>query len=178
MAAGFPVIIHEHQIRTVEALYQACRFPDHPDIQQLIIQQKSPMTAKMVGRPHLSKTRCDWDLVRIRIMRWCLRVKLAQNFERFSTVLLETGDMPIVEQSHKDLFWGARPEDDVLRGCNALGRLLMELRHELAMREPSELRVVLPPKVSNFLLLGKPVGTVYGSIENSHPASAEQLRFL
>ncbi|MCX6161944.1 MAG: NADAR family protein, partial [Ignavibacteriae bacterium] len=48
MAAGFPLYVNGIKILTTEALYQACRFPHLPDIQQKIIYEKSPMTAKMV----------------------------------------------------------------------------------------------------------------------------------
>ena len=97
MAPGFPIVVNNVQIRTSEALYQACRFPHYPEIQSIIISKSSPMSAKMAGKPHRSKTRIDWDDVREQIMWWCLRVKLAQNWEEFEKLLLETGDCPIVE---------------------------------------------------------------------------------
>ena len=144
MAGGFPLVVNDIKIRTSEALYQACRFPHIPEIQRLIIEQRSPMTAKMKGKPHRQNSRPDWDVVRVKIMRWCLRVELAQNWDSFSERLLETGDLPIVEQSRRDDFWGAKPVDkDTLIGVNALGRLLMELR-ELGKDNPSKLRHVDP----------------------------------
>ena len=100
------------RIDTAEALYQACRFPDHPEIQAVILDQRSPMTAKMKSKKHRKSTRRDWAEVRVKIMRWCLRVKLAQNWSRFSTLLLRTDGRPIVEESRKDDFWGAKPRDD------------------------------------------------------------------
>jgi len=73
-------------------------------------------------------------------MRWCIRVKLVQNWRRFSSLLLATGNRPIVEKSWKDSFWGAKPlEDGRLVGRNVLGRLLMELREEL--RQPGKERL-------------------------------------
>ena len=57
MAAGYPVYFNGTQIRTSEALYQACRFPDYPDIQKEIINQKSPMTAKDISRKYNYLTR-------------------------------------------------------------------------------------------------------------------------
>src|SRR5690242_2001891 len=83
MAPGFPVMINGVCINTVEALYQACRFPHLPDIQKMIIDQPSPMTAKMRSKPYRGDSRKDWDRVRVKIMRWCLRVKLAQNSAKF-----------------------------------------------------------------------------------------------
>ena len=49
MAGGYPIYIKDKYIRTSEALYQACRFPDHPQLQEEIIAQKSPMTAKSIS---------------------------------------------------------------------------------------------------------------------------------
>lgn len=78
MRAGFPLRVNGIEIRTSEALYQVCRFPDHPEVQRLIIEQNSPMAAKNVSKPHRAeKCRPDWDEVMVEVMRWCLRVKLA-----------------------------------------------------------------------------------------------------
>lgn len=161
MAPGFPLRVNGAAIRTSEALYQACRFPHRPELQVKIIEQTSPMTAKMVGKPYRDDSRPDWDRVRTKIMRWCLRVKLAQNYSSFAELLLSTGDRPIVEQSRKDDFWGAKPiEGDGLVGCNILGRLLMELRQEVRTGDPSQLRVVEPLDLLEFLLFGRPIEVI------------------
>ena len=159
MAPGYPVRINGVLISTIEALYQACRFPHRPDVQRLIIRQHSPMTAKMVSKPYRDDSRSDWDQVRIKIMRWCLRMKLTQHWLKFSQLLLSTGEHSIVEDSAKDDFWGARPtENKMLVGRNILGRLLMELRE--AIKQKTELRRVEPPTIPNFLLLGEPLQVV------------------
>ena len=161
MAAGFPLRVNGVAIRTSEALYQACRFPHRPQVQQQIIAERSPMTAKLRVAPIRRDTRADWGGVRVSIMRWCLRVKLAQHFHKFGDLLLATGDSPIVEQSRKDDFWGARVNDDgSLTGMNVLGRLLMELRAELQTTKPARLRAVKPLPITDFLLLGKPIQPV------------------
>lgn len=183
MAPGYPLRVNGVSIRTSEALYQACRFPHLPEVQRKIIEQTSPMTAKMVGKPYRSDSRRDWDRVRTRIMRWCLRVKLAQNFDSFSRLLLASGDKPIVEQSKKDAFWGAKPEGpDRLVGANVLGRLLMELRQ--AVREGTEdLRHVAPLDLPEFLLFGRPIEAIEGPdtpgvrrVESTRKPTAEPLR--
>ena len=168
MAPGFPLCVDGIAIRTSEALYQACRFPHRPDLQRRIIDQPSPMTAKMVGKPFRDDSRPDWERVRTKIMRWCLRVKLAQNFERFSSLLLATGDRPIVEQSRKDDFWGAKPESPSrLVGANVLGRLLMELR-EIARENGEVLRNVAPLELPDFTLYGRPIEAI-GAPANAAP---------
>ena len=67
----------------------------------------------------------------MRVMREALRAK----FEQHSVAreaLLATGCRPIVEASPTDAFWGSGHGSN---GGNKLGRLLMELRDELAKRE-------------------------------------------
>lgn len=163
MAAGFPLVVNGVGIRTSEALYQACRFPHRPDVQRQIIAERSPMTAKMKGKPHRHDTRPDWDAVRVTVMRWCLRVKLAQNWRAFGDLLLATGERPIVEESRKDDYWGAKVVDpDTLIGMNVLGRLLMELRAELKSVPPERLRRVAPPSLPDFRLYGQDIGAVVG----------------
>ena len=156
MAAGFPICINGTRIRTSEALYQACRYPHLQEIQRQIINDKSPMTAKMKSKPFRKDSRPDWNRVRVNIMRWCLRVKLAQNWNEFSHLLLLTLDRPIVELSHKDSFWGAKVLDETtLVGVNALGRLLMELREEIKLDVRDQFSHVVPPDIPDFLLYGE-----------------------
>ncbi|MBI3699176.1 MAG: NADAR family protein [Afipia sp.] len=158
MAPDYPIFVSGVRIPTAEALYQACRFPDDPDVQRLIIDQMSPMTAKMKSKKYRDRTREDWDEVRVNVMRWCLRVKLENNWERFGYVLDKTGDRPIVEESTKDEFWGAKPkEDGFLVGKNVLGRLLMELRERFRDVRDGRASELKYPKVSHFLLFSVPL---------------------
>ena len=178
MAGGYSLEVNGVHILTAEALYQACRFPHLPEVQRIIIGQNSPMTAKMVGKPHRKDSRPDWNIVRVRIMRWCLRVKLAQNWERFGDVLLETDGKPIVEESRKDDFWGAkRINDEMLMGINILGRLLTDLRDELLSPRGELLRTVVPPDVTNFTLLSKTIGEIgiaAAPLSNTKPNPRDQ----
>lgn len=162
MAAGFPLEVGGVSIRTSEALYQACRFPLNPELQHLIIGERSPMAAKMRGKPFRNETRADWDEVRVAVMRWCLRVKLLQNWTTFSKLLAETGDRPIVEQSRKDRFWGAVPIDShTLEGQNVLGRLLVELRElSASSASASDISPLRPVGIPDFTLLGRPIGVL------------------
>jgi len=160
MASGYPLLVNGVRILTTEALYQACRFPHLPDVQREIIGQHSPMTAKMKSKPYRQNSRPDWDLVRYKIMRWCLRVKLVQNYDEFGRLLLATRDRPIVEQSRKDDYWGAKLQDEsgeTLVGQNVLGRLLMELREKLKSDSQVALKVVPPLAIPDFLLFGRPI---------------------
>lgn len=161
MAGGLPLIINNITIRTSEALYQACRYPHMPEVQRLIIEERSPMTAKMRTRKFRKESREDWLRVRVSIMRWCLRVKLLQNWDSFSNLLLETEDHPIVEKSSKDIFWGAREvENGTLLGGNVLGRLLMELREEIKTLRFTRNMELSPPGISSFLLLQNSINSI------------------
>ncbi|MNF97288.1 Swarming motility protein YbiA [compost metagenome] len=160
MAGGFPLFVNGQKILTSEALYQACRFPHLPDVQRLIIAQTSPMTAKMRSKPYRFDSRPDWLRTRVRIMRWCLRAKLLQNWDNFSKLLLKTKSLPIVEQSSKDKFWGASPsEHNNLVGANVLGRLLMELREDV-MLEQFDRYELAALDIQDFLLYGQPIKSI------------------
>ncbi|EHE6926796.1 NADAR family protein [Vibrio cholerae] len=164
MAAGFPVVVNGVAIKSVEALYQACRFPHLPDVQNKILAQGSPMTAKMVGKPFREQSRSDWLSIRILVMKWCLRVKLAQNWNSFSSILTQTEEMPIVELSNKDDFWGAKPVDkNIYVGVNALGRLLMQLREQILSFEQEYFMTVPPLKIDNFKLYGEHISIIKSS---------------
>ncbi len=156
MATDYPLEVNNMQIPTAEALYQACRYPHLPEVQMAIIEQASPMTAKMKSKAHYCQSRSDWEEIKVTVMRWCLRVKLAQHFFKFGHLLESTYDKSIVEESKRDRFWGAqRTENEKLRGVNALGRLLMEIRQLYRSEAKYDLLYVEPPKIENFLMLGE-----------------------
>lgn len=162
MASGYPLVIEDVAVLSSEALYQACRFPDNPEVQQLILDQHSPMTAKMVSKPHRDETREYWEEIQVEIMAWCLRVKLLHNWEKFGGVLAETGAKQIVEKSRRDRFWGAvpSPEDGMLHGVNMLGKLLMDLRQQVRRGEFRRTTALPAPNIPDFRLLGRPIGPV------------------
>lgn len=152
-AAGFPLTVTGVKVLTTEALYQAARFPDHPEIQQAIIDQRSPLMAKMRSRANHELSRPDFDKIKQDVMLWCLLLKLIQNWDKFKQVLDETEDLPIVEFSKKDGFWGAIPQDNgFLCGDNRLGELLMKVRETSRMN--CHVVTASPPFVDNFKLLG------------------------
>ena len=165
MAGGYPLVVNDRKILTSEGLYQSLRFPDRPDIQEKILNERSPMSAKMVGKPYREDfCRKDWDEVRVRIMEWCLRVKYSQHRTLFGSLLRSTGDRPIVEESHKVDFWSTRIVEknnpEILRGENTLGRLLMDLRSEVPVLSKLPMYRVEPLDIENFRLLGEPVRRV------------------
>lgn len=153
MAPGFPIYIGSECIRTSEVLYQALRFPDYPEIQRELINFHSPISAKNFGRSHIEKSRIDWNVQRFKIMKFCIELKLFQNEDLFTKVLLDTRDLPIVEYTEIDKVWGAIEEGDFYVGINALGRLLMELRKKVKIGT-FEMTI---PGIDNLLFLGKEI---------------------
>jgi ribA/ribD-fused uncharacterized protein len=165
MAAGYSLYVNEVIIPTSEHLYQACRFPDNPDIQWEIINERSPMKAKWIGRANIKFTRSDWDQNVFKIMQWALEVKLSQNWKSFSTLLLSTGAKNIVELTPKPKVWGAVRDGDYCEGVNALGRLLMYLR-ETYVKPNVHNHCVSPIDIPNFKFLGIPIGLICEESEN------------
>ena len=135
MAGGYPIFLEGTKILTSEALYQACRFPEHSDIQKEIIMQRSPVTAKEVSRRYEHLTRKDWASKRVPIMNWCIHMKLLYNWNKMGRLLQLTKDKEIVELSSKDDFWGAYEKGDYAEGCNMLGLLLKYLRKDYMVNQ-------------------------------------------
>lgn len=164
MSHDFQVNINGVLMKNTEALYQACRYPDLIAVQQAIITQHSGMGSKMKSKRYAAQTRADWLDVRVAVMEWCIRIKLAQNFERFGALLESAGDKPIVELSRRDSFWGAKlTSTGTLVGQNVLGKLLSAIRDEYVSATPEAreaMRYVEPPKIDNFLLLGQPIDAI------------------
>lgn len=153
MAGGYPITVGGHAFRTSEALYQAMRFPDHPEIQRAIVDQKSPMAAKMTAKAHLNLSRPDWEVgqqVRLAVMQWALALKWTQN-PAFRELLQSTGGKMIVELSRRDMFWGAVTTrmEGMLVGDNMLGNMLVILREESRSHPPD-----ITPAWSRPLLFG------------------------
>ena len=108
MAFGYPLIVNGVSILASEALYQACRFPHLPELQRRIISQTDPISAKRVATSHRGDSRSDWEAVKVEIMRWCLRLKLLQNYDAFSHLLIESGERAIVVHGgDKPSHWSA-----------------------------------------------------------------------
>jgi len=152
MCAGFRIDVNGKTWLTSEALYQALRFPDDPELQEIIRTERSPMAAKMKTKPfRVSRSRKDWDSVRVDAMWWCLIAKLISNEESFGSLLKKSGKSDVVERSHRDRFWGAvRVTEDYLQGQNVLGVLLTMLRDRYSKGGIEEISKILPPKHSRL----------------------------
>lgn len=156
MAAGYPIRLDGATIGSSEALYQALRFPHLPEFQREVLDQPAPILAKRHAYTRVAETRPDWDRVKVNVMRYVLRAKFGSTQGPLLELLRGTDEAPIVEVSHRDDYWGARPVDGRLLGRNVLGRLLMELRAELR-DHPSGTPLMIEPRFPDPMLLGRPL---------------------
>jgi ribA/ribD-fused uncharacterized protein len=131
MAGGMPIRYGSRVYPSSEALYQALRYPDRLDLHDAIIRAPSAFASKRKAYEFKDETRSDWQDVKVSTMEMVLRLKLEQHYVKMQSVLDQTLDMPIVERSSKDNFWGAIPDSNgVLRGENVLGILWIIVRDE------------------------------------------------
>ena len=126
-----------------EAVYQAAKHPGDPGLQRRILALP-PKDAKALARSVPVDAEW-WDQVRLPLMAWVVRQKFAQNRE-LARLLLATGERYIVEPSRHDRFWGAAQVGGRWVGKNWLGRILMQVRRELAQGrlQPGRPPVPLP----------------------------------
>jgi ribA/ribD-fused uncharacterized protein len=161
MAAGYPITLYGVRCRTSEHLYQALKFPDHPEVQLEIMGNPSPMGAKMVAKRYRQLIRPDWEEIKLQVMVYCVLAKLKANFKRFGDLLLSTGSADIVEISSKhDTYWGCVPDGEFLVGHNYLGVLLTELRDKLIREGPgaSHRMKLTPPTGVELRFRGRKIG--------------------
>lgn len=177
MAPGFSLNINGIIVKSAEHLYQAMRFPINPEIQAMILEEVSPMTAKMISKKYsLKYTRPDWLNVRFAVMKWVLEIKLSQNWNTFGELLLRTENKAIVELTPKDKIWGAVLKGSTLEGTNALGRMLMFIREEY-VKKNNHLRCIQPVVIPAFLLFNNPIEIVCDDVFYSDLAYAETSLF-
>jgi len=128
----YPVtlIIDSKQYKSVEHYYQSKKF-EGTIWEEHIRNQDRAFEAACEGRRKELPLRGDWEEVKLLVMKRALVAKF-KNIERFKNLLLSTGTAELIEYSKKDYFWG-RNEDGA--GYNMLGKLLMEMREEIKIKE-------------------------------------------
>ena len=126
--SSFGFVFGGKYYQTVEHAYQSLKFKTTaPDIEEEIAKCYSAYDAMRIAHENTDKQAPDWDDVKVIVMERLLRAKLKQN-PYVKRKLMETGDLPICEDSPKDGFWGIGPDRN---GRNELGKLWMKLRGEL-----------------------------------------------
>lgn len=145
--AAYPVYWDNKEYKTTEALFQAMRFKDFPEIAEKIRLQLSPMSAKelaVANKPLLTES--GYELLGsqdIENMKLCLSLKLQQHFQ-LSQMLIETHELMIIEDCSSrphgtGLFWGAMLQNGQWVGQNVLGKLWMEQRQKLNLEKKNQL---------------------------------------
>lgn len=116
---------------SVEHAYQAAKCL-HRSEKEMVRAAATPGQAKRLART--VTIRFDWESIRVEIMRGLVRVKFRTHAE-LAARLIATGETRLVEgNTWGDKFWGeCRGE-----GENWLGRILMEVRAELAATSSPE----------------------------------------
>jgi N-glycosidase YbiA len=127
---------------TVEHYYQAQK-SDDPSYRSSIRAAAHPGRAKRLAAPpsaprRISRDswfksngqlpRADWHSVKLGIMRLGDRAKYQQN-SNLAELLPATGNAELIEDAPSEPFWGTGPDGS---GCNWAGRILMEIRQDLA----------------------------------------------
>jgi ribA/ribD-fused uncharacterized protein len=116
--------------KSVEHYYQSKKY-ENTEWEDYIRSQNKAFEAAREGRRKDLPLREDWEDVKLLVMRRALIAKF-KRIDNLRNLLLSTGNIELVEYSKKDYFWG-RNEDGA--GYNMLGKLLMELREEIKVKE-------------------------------------------
>lgn len=115
---------------TSEHAYHSEKFDDE-ELKERIRNTRSAHDALKLAHTHKDKYKKDWDEIKLEVMKQILRAKVYQH-PYVMKKLLQSGDRELIEDSWRDSFWGWGSNKD---GHNHLGRLWMELRDEVRLRE-------------------------------------------
>lgn len=111
---------------SAEHYFNAMKFVD-PGYQEKIRTADHPALAHKMGKSWFRQKRNDWEKVRDAIMTRAIWIK-CKTYPEVAQALLDTGDLPIVETSNFDYYWGCGRDT---RGLNKYGKVLMAVRDRL-----------------------------------------------
>jgi ribA/ribD-fused uncharacterized protein len=123
-----PFVLDGQDWGTVEAYFQAQKFPGDEALRARICDAPTAAAAKRLGRTRSAHFRADWDGAREGVMLAALTAKFEQN-PPLAALLKSTGDATLKERSPWDAYWGTGKTG---KGRNRMGALLMEVRRRLA----------------------------------------------
>jgi len=120
------VILDGKKWPTVEHYYQAHKLLGTPDeeLMEVIRQVATPEQAASMGRDNARIVRIDWKTAKQEVMWRAVLTKFVTH-QDIQTVLLNTGDELLVEDSPRDYYWGCGKDGT---GQNELGKMLMRVR--------------------------------------------------
>jgi ribA/ribD-fused uncharacterized protein len=111
---------------SVEHYYQAMKYKD-ADYREKIRNAAHPADASKLGKSRWHGRRRDWKKVRETYMTRAIYIK-CRTHPDVAEALLATGNLPIVETSQYDYYWGCGRDQ---RGDNTYGKVLMKVREQL-----------------------------------------------
>ena len=130
-----PILWKGVSYSTAEHLFQAGKTTSG-EVAEWIRQSDTPGAAKSRGRA--IKVREDWEEIKLEVMLKVLAAKFTQNRD-LADKLVATGDEDLIEGNWwNDRFWGIDLKQKYPSGENWLGRLLMIIRAQLAMKADLE----------------------------------------
>jgi len=172
-----PITVEGVEWPSSEHYYQAQKFSD-PQLQRLVRQAPTPAEAFRLSREYAQFVKSDWLQLREQVMRYAVAEKFTQN-PSYAYQLVATGEQVLTEHSHKDSYWGDGGDGS---GRNELGRILMEVRSDLAEQEPYNLisyvdSAKLPTQFGTFQMNGfiesatgkEHLALVYGKLDPNEP---------
>jgi len=126
--SAFNVDIWGQVFPTAEHAYQWKKYSkSSPDLAQQVLEAPSAYATKKISDANKDVVDALWAEEKVERMEEIVRAKLEQH-EKVKSLLLETEEKEIIENSPKDYFWGIG-EDGT--GENNLGKLWMKLRDEV-----------------------------------------------
>ncbi|NEP13375.1 MAG: NADAR family protein [Symploca sp. SIO2C1] len=114
---------------TVEHYYQSQKFVGTKDEKLISVIRgvQTPTEAAAIGRDP-NHTLCpDWEQRKMEVM-WQGVVKKFLTHTDIQTILLNTGEELLIENSDRDYFWGCGQDKT---GENQLGKMLMRVRQQI-----------------------------------------------
>ncbi len=135
--SSFQVRWHGRLWPTSEHAYQASHFfKTAPDLVEKIFKAKSAHEAYTIAKsnPDRKLQWPEWGEKKIGVMEDICRAKMRQH-EYVRRKLLATENVPMVEDSPKDSYWGW---GENRKGRNELGKVWMRLREELKQNSKQE----------------------------------------
>lgn len=131
--SAFRVIYGGSDYDTAEHAYHAQKFPNAPSVRNEIRCARSAHDAFKIAQASTYAVVSNWNERRVDIMRCILCAKVEQH-EYVRRKLLATDDRELIEDSWRDGFWGWGENRD---GNNMLGKLWMQVRHQLRSQSTS-----------------------------------------
>lgn len=118
---------------TTEHYFQAQKFAG-TEHEEAVRQAATPAVAARMGRSRQRPLRRDWEDIKDNVMRRAVLRKF-ETHPDIRAILLATGENQIVENAPGDYYWGCGKNGS---GKNMLGKILMETRASLQLREQQD----------------------------------------